>query len=76
MPVCAPDTETNWFVGTFGVVVDGSAVVFGDGCGNEAGAGLIDDVGGCWSKFLGVAPKFKGFRPRPVCNKRKIQTKH
>ena len=47
-------------------------VVFGEGCGKLAGAGLIDDVGGCG---LGdtTAPRLNAFLPRKLCNKIKIK---
>lgn len=38
-------------------------VVFGDGCGREAGAGETAEF---WGTFLGVAPRFSALRPRPL----------
>lgn len=43
-------------------------VVFGDGCGKEAGAGLIDVVDGC-GRGDTTDPSPKAFRPRKLCNK-------
>lgn len=46
-------------------------VVFGDGCGNEAGAGLIDVVDGC-GRGDTTDPSPKAFRPRKLCKKKVI----
>lgn len=40
-------------------------VVFGDGCGSEAGAGLIDVVDGC-GRGDTTDPSPKAFRPRKL----------
>lgn len=47
------------------VIVVLDEFVFGDGCGTVAGAGLIDEVGGCG---LGdtTAPRLSAFRPRKL----------
>lgn len=67
-PVCAPETVTSWLDWTTLEVPVAAAtapvVVFGEGCGNEAGAGLAA-VAFC-GRFFGVAPRFSDFRPRPV----------
>lgn len=44
-------------------------VVFGDGCGKEAGAGLIDVVDGC-GRGDTTDPSPKAFRPRKLCKKK------
>lgn len=64
IPVWAPETVTSWLdCTTFGVPA-APVVVLGDGCGNDAGAGLPDEF---WGRFFGVAPRFSAFLPRPLC---------
>ena len=45
--------------------------MFGDGCGTAAGAGLIDELGGCG---LGdtTEPIFIDLRPRKLCKEKII----
>lgn len=68
-PVWAPETVTSWLDWTTLEVPVAAAtapvVVFGEGCGNEAGAGLAADA--FCGRFFGVAPRFSDLRPRPVC---------
>lgn len=67
-PVWAPETVTSWLDWTTLEVPVAAAtapvVVFGEGCGNEAGAGLAADA--FCGRFFGVAPRFSDLRPRPV----------
>lgn len=65
-PVWAPETVTSCWLdwATLGVPVAAPVVVFGEGCGNDAGAGLAAVA--FWGRFFGVAPRFSDLRPRPL----------
>lgn len=49
------------------VTIVGVVVVFGDGCGTAAGAGLIDEVVDGWARGDTAAPEFT-FLPRALWN--------